>query len=91
MKIVQVTWTDPAFSDDGWLHSEAFARWIKKGMSINETWGLLAYESNDLIVILQSWSEGDGTYAGALKITRSAIQRIQVLVEVDIKLDLEVK
>lgn len=91
MRVVQVTWIDPAFSEDGWIHAKAFERWIKNGMAINETWGLLIHETADLIVILQSYSGGDATYAGALKITRVAIREIKVLAEVDVKLDLEMQ
>lgn len=87
MKVVHVQWEDPGFSQHGWLQCGEFAEWAKSGIPRSDSVGLLAYESDNYIVLVQS--VGETQVADGLKINRASIKSIQELGETDITLTLE--
>jgi len=86
LKVVHVQWEDPCHAESGWIPKADFIRWIQEGATPADTVGILAYESDDFVVVIQSI--GDGTVADGVKITRSAIKSIQVLAELPFTLDI---
>lgn len=87
MKVVHVIWVDPCHAESGWMPKQDFIRWIREGETPADTVGVLAYEHDDFIVIVQS--VGNGVVADGVKITRSAIKEIRELAEVPLTLDLK--
>jgi hypothetical protein len=87
LKVVHVIWFDPCHAESGWMPKDDFIAWIKKGPSQADTVGLLVYESDEFIIVLQSI--GNGVVADGVKITRSAIKSIKELAELPLTLDLE--
>lgn len=84
MKVVHVIWKDPAHTHSGWLTKADFNDWLNEGIKPIDSVGMLAHETNDFIVLLQS--VGNDNVADAVMISRSAIQEIRVIGEVEIEL-----
>jgi hypothetical protein len=87
MNVVHVKWVDPAFSHNGWMFKSDFQDWIQTGATKADTVGLLAYECEDFIVVLQT--VGEDQVADAVKIARPCITDMQVIAEAGIELDMK--
>lgn len=87
MKVVHVKWKDPGFSENSWMSESRFKEWAKEDVVQCESVGLLAYETEFYIVLIQS--VGDELIASALKISRAAIQSVQEIGEVPIMFVME--
>jgi hypothetical protein len=87
LKIVHVVWKDPAFARSGWMIKSEFKEWIDEGLARTDSVGLLAYESDEFIVLLQS--AGKSEVASAVKISRAAISEMKELGEIEVELKLE--
>ena len=85
MKVVHIKWKDPAFAQSGWMTKDEFHEWVEKGLAPSDSVGLLAHESDEMIVLLQT--VGENQVADAVKISRSAIMELKELGEVDIILE----
>jgi len=85
MKIVHVTWKDPAFAQSGWMTKDEFHEWVDEGLAPGDSVGLLAHESDEMIVLLQTI--GKNQVADAVKISRSAIVEIRELGEAGVTLE----
>lgn len=85
MKVVHVTWEDPCFARSGWMTQSEFTDWLHAPPAPSDSVGVLAYETDDYIVLLQSI--GDGQVADGIKITRSAIRSIKELGSVPLSLE----
>lgn len=86
MKVVHVEWIDPCFAESGWMSQQDFEDWLKRDLTSSHSVGVLAYESESFIVLLQSI--GDEQVADGIKIARSAIIEINELAILDISLEL---
>lgn len=62
-----------------------FVDWLHAPPAPSDSVGILAYETDDYIVLLQSI--GDGQVADGIKITRSAIRSIKELGSVPLSLE----
>lgn len=87
MKVVHVQWRDPGFAQSGWMFKSEFETWVKKDMKRSDSVGLLAYETETYIVLVQS--VGEDQVADALKISRVVIESIKEIAEIAIKLEIE--
>ncbi len=85
LKVVHVTWEDPCFAGNGWMTQADFKGWVKAGIAPSDSVGILAYESDAFIVLLQSI--GDNQVADGIKISRSAIRGIKELAEIPLSLE----
>lgn len=84
MKVVQVQWVDSVHIQ-GWRQIDTdFKDFCRESCDINQTFGLLAYECKEFVVVLQS--VGDTAIDAAMKIPRSAIKSITELKKVKVKL-----
>jgi hypothetical protein len=86
LKVVHVTWKDPCFAGSGWMTRDDFAAWLKADTARSDSVGILAYECEAFVVLLQS--VGENQVADAVKIARNAIRDIKVLGEVPLALEL---
>ncbi len=68
LKVVHVTWKDPGFAGSGWMDQSDFEAWVKADVADCDSVGILAYESDSFIVLLQS--SGEKQVAEGLKISR---------------------
>lgn len=84
LKVVHVTWKDPCFAGSGWMTQSDFEEWVKADTAESDSVGILAYECESFIVLLQSI--GVKQVADGLKINRSAIRQIHELGHVPISL-----
>lgn len=84
LKVVHVEWEDPCFARSGWMTQSDFSDWIHAPPAPSDSVGILAYESENYIVLLQSI--GKNQVADGLKITRSAIRSITELGTVGLSL-----
>ncbi len=85
MKIVHVTWEDPCFANGGWMTRSDFEEWVKEPPAPSDSVGILAYECDSFVVLLQS--VGENQVADGIKITRSAIRNIREIGELPLSLD----
>ena len=86
LKVVHVTWEDPCFAHSGWMTQTDFEQWVKASLAPSDSIGILAYECESFIVLLQSI--GDNQVADGIKINRSAIRQIKEIAELSLSLDL---
>lgn len=84
LKVVHVTWRDPCFAGTGWMSQTDFEAWVNADVALSDSVGILAYESDSVVVLLQS--VGEKQVADGLKISRSAILQIRELGEIPISL-----
>lgn len=87
LKVVHVTWDDPCFAGSGWMAQADFESWVKSDTARSDSVGILAYECEAFIVLIQS--VGEKQVADGVKISRSAIRQIRELAEIPINLELE--
>jgi hypothetical protein len=87
VKVVHVQWRDPGFAQTGWMFKSEFETWVKKDIARSNSVGLLAYETETYIMLVQS--VGEDQVADALKISRAAIESIKEVAELTIKLEIE--
>lgn len=87
MKVVHVKWIDPAFASSGWMLKSEFIDFTKRQPTPADSVGLLAFENDEFIIVLQTI--GLNQVADAVKIVRSCIKEIRELADVDIELELE--
>lgn len=85
LKVVHVTWIDPCFAGSGWMTQSDFQDWIKTDTNESDSVGILAYESESFIVLIQS--VGVKQIADGLKISRTAIKQIKELAQLPIDLE----
>jgi hypothetical protein len=88
LKVVHVIWEDPSFATSGWLTLSEFEDFIKSDVTPADSVGILAYECDSFIVLLQS--VGKDQVADGVKIARSAIRSIKELGSVPLSLEIEV-
>jgi hypothetical protein len=86
LKVVHITWEDPCFAQSGWMTQADFEGWLKAGLAPSDSVGILAYETDSFIVLLQSI--GSQQVADGIKISRSAIRSIKEIGEIPLSLDL---
>lgn len=86
LKVVHVTWEDPCFAGSGWMAQADFEAWVKADTAQSDSVGILVYETDSFIVLLQSI--GSQQVADGLKISRSAIRSIKELASIPLSLDL---
>lgn len=84
MKVVHVQWEDPAFAQSGWMQKPEFEEWVKRGIAQSDSVGLLAYETDDYIVLVQS--VGRTQIADCVKINRASVKSVREIGHVDIEL-----
>lgn len=87
LKVVHVTWKDPAFSNSGWMDRDEFEKWAKSDLPDSDSVGMLAHEAEEYIVLVQS--VGKVEVADSVKISRSAISEIREIGEVPITLEFD--
>jgi hypothetical protein len=87
LKVVHVTWEDPGFATSGWLTLSEFESFIKSGVTPSDSVGILAYECESFIVLLQSI--GRDQVADGVKINRAAIRSVKELGAVPLSLDID--
>jgi hypothetical protein len=56
-KVVHVTWRDPCFAGIGWMSQTDFEAWVKADVALSDSVGILAYESESIVVLVQSVGE----------------------------------
>lgn len=86
LKVVHVTWEDPCFAHSGWMNQADFSEWVKARLAPSDSVGILAYECDSFIVLLQSI--GENQVADGVKISRSAIREIKELGQIPLSLAL---
>jgi hypothetical protein len=84
LKVVHVTWEDPCFAGSGWMAQADFEAWVKADTVQSDSVGILAYETDAFIVLLQSI--GSQQVADAIKISRSAIRNVREIGEIPLTL-----
>ncbi len=84
LKVVHVQWEDPCFARSGWMAQSDFLDWLHAPPAPSDSVGILAYETENYIVLLQSI--GEGQVADGIKITRSAIRNIKELGNIPLSL-----
>jgi hypothetical protein len=85
LKVVHITWEDPCFAMSGWMTQSEFTDWLHAPPAPSDSVGILAYETADYVVLLQSI--GDNQVADGIKITRSAIRSIKEIGSVPLSLE----
>lgn len=85
--MVHVHWEDPGFAQNGWMHKSEFSEWAKSGIPQTDSVGLLAYENDTYVVLIQS--VGKNQVADGVKINRASIKSIREIgtVEIDLKVE----
>lgn len=86
LKVVHVVWVDPCFARNGWLSQGEFSDFIKDDIPKSDSVGILAYECDTFIVLLQSI--GANQVADSIKIIRSAICSINELCTLPLSLEI---
>lgn len=87
MKVVHVTWEDPCFASSGWMTRPDFLAWVKSENSISDSVGILAFESDDYIVLIQSI--GVNQVADGIKINRASIRNIKEIATIPLSLAID--
>jgi hypothetical protein len=85
LKVIHVTWEDPCFAGSGWMTRNDFEAWVKADTARSDSVGILAYECESFIVLLQSI--GENQVADGIKISRAAIREIKELAEIPLTLE----
>jgi hypothetical protein len=85
LKVVHVTWEDPCFAGSGWMTQDDFYAWVKADAARSDSVGILAYETDQFIVLIQS--VGENQVADGIKISRGAIRSIKELGDIPLTLD----
>jgi len=86
MKIVHIKWEDPCFAASGWMSKDDFLEWLEQKNAESDSVGLLVYENESFIVLLQS--VGTNQVADGIKINRSSIREIKEIGEIPLSLDI---
>lgn len=87
MKVVHVTWEDPCFASSGWMTRSDFLAWAKSENSISDSVGIMAFESDDYIVLIQSI--GVNQVADGIKINKASIKNIKELATIPLSLSID--
>jgi hypothetical protein len=88
LRVVHVTWEDPCFVGSGWMARADFEEWVKADTARSDSVGILAYETDRFIVLLQS--VGENQVADAVKISRAAIREVREIGQVPLTLELSI-
>lgn len=82
LKVVKISWFDPAFSRAGWMNLGEAKDFISRPSSRCDTVGHLVHEDDERIVL--AMSVGEDQLGDMISILKANIKSMETLAEIDI-------
>ncbi len=79
MKIVEVTWIDIVYKEAGWHHVNDIDDFIKDSKNVVCQLGYLYRETDEMIVLVDSYFKEDRNFGTIHKIPKGCIQKMEVI------------